>query len=660
MPSHGPRSVPLPGLLLLIGIAACAAIYYPGLHGDFVFDDGPNIVLNGQLQVDEPTLESLRAAAFSSDAGMLKRPISMLSFWANYYTTGLDPFYFKLTNLFIHLLNGLGVFLLARLLMRSLDLNGASTSTAARDGVAIATALIWLLHPLNVTSVLYVVQRMTSLSATFTLFGLVSYLLGRQRLSRGERGLPLILLGLCGFGLLAVLTKENGALLPLYVAVVELTLFRFAGLATGARRKLEVVFLLTVVAPLVAGALFVALDPAWLIQSYEGRDFSLAERLLTEARVLWLYLGWVAIPTRASLGLFHDDIPISHGLFAPASTLFAIAGIVAACAAAIKLRKRAPLVTFAVAWFLVGHALESSVIALELVHEHRNYLPMFGPIFAGVYGVFRASARLAPAARFAIPALFLAALSAVTFGRSLDWSSLHALKLAAVRDHPLSLRANDEAGTALGYFALKNPERAAEVYDEAKGYLERATALDASVVSPMFGLILLDSAAHRPVDEASIERLAARLSHAKMTPVVGVSFRALVDWLTTRVVALPEPLVAKLFEAALGNPTVDHATRANLFSMLSGYYYNVGGDAQAAVSLALAAVEEDSAQPAHHLNLANLAILLGNFEVASREIEAAGQSDKLGRFTADVRRLAASLPPAAAITADPETDVALR
>ncbi|HZF29674.1 MAG TPA: hypothetical protein VE907_11175, partial [Gammaproteobacteria bacterium] len=635
------------------------AVYYPGLHGDFVFDDWPNIILNKRLQVDELTVDAARSAAFSMDSGALKRPVSMLSFWANYYTTGLDPFYFKLTNLAIHLLNGVGLFWLARLLLQRFAATNAALTPAARDAIALATALVWLLHPLNVTSVLYVVQRMTSLSATFQIFGLVSYLLGRRRLERGESGFPLILAGFAVFGCLAVLAKENGALLPLYVAAIELGLLRFSGVERAARRKLQAFVVVTAALPLLAAAVFVALDPEWLLQQYQQRAFTLTERLLTEARVLWLYLGWLVAPTRASLGLFHDDVATSHGLLDPPTTLAAIVGLVAVCAAAVRLRNRAPLFTFAVLWFLAGHALESSVISLELVHEHRNYLPIFGPLLAAAYGLWRVAARTPAMVRYAIPGVLLLACSAVTFGRALDWSDLQTLQLASARDHPSSPRSNHEAGSALGNLALRDPELAPRVYDEAKRYLERAAALDEASTTSLFGLILLDATVKRPVDEAELDRLAARLGTVPLRATVVEQFRSLVDWTTRGIVMLPERSVSKLFESALDNPTADRPTRAALLSVLSGYQYSVG-NGQDAVSLAIAAVEEDPAQPVHHISLAKLATLLGNFELAAKEIEAAKRTDALGRFDRELQTVALALEKADSESDAAAPDLALR
>jgi tetratricopeptide (TPR) repeat protein len=644
---------------LLLGLLASAAVYYPGLLGDFVFDDWPNIILNERLQVDDLSIDAARSAALSAEPGALKRPVSMLTFWANYYATGLDPFYFKLTNLAIHLLNGVGLFWLARLLLQSLAARNVALTPRARDAIALGAALVWLLHPLNVTSVLYVVQRMTSLSATFQILGVVTYLLGRRRIERGETGFPLILGGFAVFGSLAVLAKENGVLLPLYIAAIELGLLRFAGVAQSARRKLQAFVVVTAALPLIAAALFLVLNPEWLLQQYQQRPFTLTERILTEARVLWLYVVWLVAPTRASLGLFHDDVLTSHGLLDPPTTLAALVGIVAVAAAAVRLRNRAPLFTFAVLWFVAGHVLESTVIGLELVHEHRNYLPIFGPLLAAAYGLWRVAAHMPAAARYAIPGIFLVAYSSVTLARALDWSTLQTLQLASARDHPNSPRSNHEAGTALGNLALREPQLAPQVYDDAKRYLERAAELDGASTTSMFGMILLDATVKRPADEAGLDRLATRLRTVPLRPTVIEQFRSLIDWSTRGLVALPEPAVSRLFESALDNPTIDRATRAALLSQLSSYHFGLGNQ-QDAVSLAIAAVEEDPAHPVHHISLAKLSILLGNFELASRELEAARRADTLRRFDREVQAVALALEKADSEPGAAATDLALR
>src|SRR5215213_2675874 len=103
--------------LVLIGLPLLVlAIYWPGLNGGFVFDDYPNIVDNPTLKLDTLDGPAWRAAAFSSDAGSLQRPIAMLSFAVNTYLAGMDPFAMKATNVVIHGINALLVLGLVRLL----------------------------------------------------------------------------------------------------------------------------------------------------------------------------------------------------------------------------------------------------------------------------------------------------------------------------------------------------------------------------------------------------------------------------------------------------------------------------------------------------------------------------------------------------------------
>ncbi|MGC2165752.1 MAG: hypothetical protein WA632_07040, partial [Gallionella sp.] len=214
-------------------------VYLPGLHGAFVFDDTANIIRNAQVEISHLDIASLKSAAASGRSGPLLRPLSMMSFALNYHATGMDPYYFKLTNLAIHLCNGMGIFVLSWLLLNFYGKRfGHAIAAAYVPWIALTVSAAWLLHPLNLTSVLYVVQRMTSLSALFTIWGLVLFLWGRIRLYAGTSGWALILVSLVLFTPLAAFSKETGLLLPLFMLVAEVTLFRFKTEKAGVRRFL--------------------------------------------------------------------------------------------------------------------------------------------------------------------------------------------------------------------------------------------------------------------------------------------------------------------------------------------------------------------------------------------------------------------------------------
>ncbi len=213
--SHTPTAATL--LFVLIGVLT-AAIYLPGLAGDYVFDDLPNLLHNKRLQIDSLHMESLQGAAFSSGAGILRRPVSMVSFALNRYFFGVAPYSYKVVNLVIHLLTGLGLFLFSRLLVRTYRLyHKPDLPEAAVAWLPVVVSGLWLVHPLNLTSVLYIVQRMTSLATLFMVCGLCLYVAGRHRMLDNQRGLPLILTGLLVFGGLATLQQgERGPAAAVY------------------------------------------------------------------------------------------------------------------------------------------------------------------------------------------------------------------------------------------------------------------------------------------------------------------------------------------------------------------------------------------------------------------------------------------------------------
>ncbi|MGL1834652.1 hypothetical protein ACKVEX_13735, partial [Rhodocyclaceae bacterium SMB388] len=192
-------------------------VYRPGLAGTFLFDDWSNLRLLGDFgQIDN--LESLKLYLLSGFAGPTGRPVAMLSFLLDARDWPADPRPFKQTNVLIHLLNGLVLFALLRLLARAL---GKPPATAA--WAAMFAAAIWLLHPLWISTTLYAVQRMTQLSALFMLLGMAFYV--QTRLRHGPVANARLIaqsaaaLGICG--MLAVFSKENGALLAPLLLITD-------------------------------------------------------------------------------------------------------------------------------------------------------------------------------------------------------------------------------------------------------------------------------------------------------------------------------------------------------------------------------------------------------------------------------------------------------
>jgi hypothetical protein len=351
------------------------AVFYPGLGGSFLFDDFPNIISNPRIQAETLDLDSLGRAAAAYEPGAYGRPLATMSFALDYYLGGgYDASQFKLTGVLVHVANALLVLLLANALLRS--------GGVARPALpAFAIALAWAAHPLQVSSVLYIVQRMETLATTFVLAALWAYLQGRMRQIEGRGGIAWIAASLARAAI-GMLSKEIAVLFPLYTLGLELTLLRFAAANPATARRWRLAYVAGVVAGALAFLLLILpiyLDPA----SYSFRDFGLVERLLTQLRVLPMYLGWILMPLPGQLAFYYDDYVASQGLLSPITTLLGGLLLAALLASAVALRTRLPFYSLGLLWFFAAHFLTSNVVPFELVFEHRNYFATLGIIRAG-------------------------------------------------------------------------------------------------------------------------------------------------------------------------------------------------------------------------------------------------------------------------------------
>ncbi len=213
----------------------CTILYLPGLNGGFLFDDYPNIIANSAVYLENLSLSSLKEAAFSSYSGKLQRPVSMISFALNHWAiNSLDVYGFKTFNLILHILNGALLFVFLKLLTNNPIIE--QPNNFKKDWFIFSVVSAWLISPLHVSTVLYVVQRMAMLSAFFVLCGLISYIFFREHLNKKHNGKSLLYLFLfAGCVLLATLSKENGILLPYFALLLELVFFRLATNSKGAK-----------------------------------------------------------------------------------------------------------------------------------------------------------------------------------------------------------------------------------------------------------------------------------------------------------------------------------------------------------------------------------------------------------------------------------------
>jgi hypothetical protein len=419
-------------VMLAAAIAIATVAYWPGTSGGMFFDDESSLGGLAELGSGGSTVEFVVSGA----AGPLGRPLALASFVPNAAAWPHAPGVFLRTNVLIHILN---LVLVVWLLYRLERARGHGEERAGI--VATAAGAIWALMPILASSSLFIVQRMTTLSATFVLAGGIAYLYARGSRSRSPTGLLVrMTVALVAGALLGALVKENGALLLLFVLAIEATLLERPEQVP--RRLWRAWFTVVLGLPLVVIAAFLASRIPYPDHEVIRRGFTGAQRLLTQAGILWEYLRLAFVPAVPWLGPFHDDHPLSTSLLAPA-TLAAVLAWVIVIVAAVALRRRAPLFAFAVAWYLLGHCLESTTFSLELYFEHRNYLPLIGP----VYALIAACAALPKALR---------RLAAVAGGA-------YALVLAGVLLSVTSLWGNQPIAAEMWYIYSPKSIRAAEL-----------------------------------------------------------------------------------------------------------------------------------------------------------------------------------------------------
>lgn len=423
----------------LIYVVALVTIlaYWGGLKGPFLLDDLPNLSplqqwLDGQAGAVELIL--------GNSSGMLGRPLSMATLWLSAATGGMHPFPFKLGNLLVHLACGFaGWQLLKRLLAQDPRL------AAHANLVAGLLAAVWLLHPINVSTVLYAVQRMAQLSTLFALLSVLTYVVARRQLVDGHgRAAAFKLMVLFPALVLAgLLSKENTAVAPLLCLAVELAYFLRQ---PRGGKVLPIFFSLFLLFPVLLAIGLLTTDPGRLL-GYGGRDFTLWERLLSQPRALFEYLGLILWPRPGLMGVFVDTFPKSTGLLSPVTTLLSMLALLGISGFAIAVRRQAPSIFAGWFFFLAAHSVESTIFPLELYFEHRNYLPGFG-LWLGVAGLLSwlsAKARM-PVTNQAQAGLALAFVVCVTFAsmtwqQARVWRSPESIARQTLEHRPTSLRA---------------------------------------------------------------------------------------------------------------------------------------------------------------------------------------------------------------------------
>lgn len=448
-------------LTFILLATATSLLYANTLNVPFFFDDKPNILLNPYLRIENLNWENLKLVAIKSPNS--RRWLPNITFALNHYFDGYDVWGYHLVNIIMHIFTAFIFYLLA---YTTLTLPSLAGRYKHAKEIALIAALAWAFHPLQTNGVTYIVQRMTSMGALFCLSSLYCYVKARLQLTIIPK-IPLFGLSLL-FVVMALLSKENSGMLPLVIVLYELLLLGRPDSSHGRQKKLFAIIIIAFIAFMVVCWHFLGNNPfANILGGYKYRAFSLSERLYSQTRIVVHYLSLLALPLPGRLNIMYE-FQVSTSLLSPPQTLLATSFLAALTSCIFFLRKHDRVLAFGIAWLLINLIVESTVIPLELIFEHRMYVPSMFLILSLIAWLYRATAIRLHILRGAM-LLTLALLAIGTWQRNEVWGSRISFWEDAVRKSPMSMRALGNLGNAYSE---------AKKYKVAEEYLLKALDLE--------------------------------------------------------------------------------------------------------------------------------------------------------------------------------------
>lgn len=419
-----------------LSLASLIMIYWPGLFGPFLLDDLPSIA---PTQLDSFSWSKLLEITTQNESGPLGRPLSILSFALNHLFFGPEPLSFKVVNVLLHFTSGLIIAWLCQLL-----LSCYTPLSRHKQLISFLIAFVWLIHPLQVSTVLYAVQRMTILTQLFCLLACCFYVRARLKqinLLSYKRDYVL-----CGIAwILGLLAKETALLLPLFLFTIEVFIIRLQSTNTPAEKRFFQWFRICILLGVLVALCLYRYQMDHFMALFDEKPFSLMERVLTECNAIVFYIRSIYLPALGKMSLYHDDFPIARQF--DQTVIVSITILALLISAIFVLRRRAPLIAFGLTWFFVSHLLESTILPLELVFEHRNYLGCLGLILVPICFIAELMQQPKTAVHRTYPVLgciFIALLMSITWQRAVSWSSTEKFLHAALLTKPNSARTHIE------------------------------------------------------------------------------------------------------------------------------------------------------------------------------------------------------------------------
>lgn len=580
---------------IFAGCLFCLGVYWYGLSGPLMLDDGPQLIpvmnsVNGSNGLHEWSQHIV------SNSGQLGRAIPMATFIVNAIFFGADVFWWKLTNVVLHCVNGILIFVfLAKLLHSDFECKSLA--------LPLALSLLWLLHPIQVGTVLYLVQRMAILSTTFLLLSFISYLVAMEAFDSNRKRRTFLFLSAGLFFPMALLCKENAITYPLFI--IAMFYFKPKELSPSHRDSKAIlehkIFAALMALILLVGAAILVYDWGNLVEKgYEFRNFTLNERLMTQARISIMYLFQILLPLPSAYSFFYDDIQVSQSLLKPVTTLLSIVMLILLVFIGCVYRKTKPLLAFGIAFFIISHLVESTIFPLELAFEHRNYLALLGVLVA-LSGVIRIE-RVDKSVSVAVFVFMLVLLSGSTVYRSYIWGD-------AQRLFPYLLSVRPESPRLLILFS--DTYSSAGQYDQALKYLNKLEGL--GVELQRVSILCAENKAdlNDRVQRINVEN--EKISNYELEGLMKVSNQILDN--VCRIDALKYVV---FLDRVIGRPIINGVAKQKLL-LYRGHLLHKGGDFSGARESLLRSFEADKSNPIPLFLLVEWLVEQGNY-IESRSV----------------------------------------
>ncbi|MBF0100571.1 MAG: tetratricopeptide repeat protein [Desulfobacterales bacterium] len=417
--------------LVFASVVVCL-LYSNSMKGGFTFDDLGTIKQNEHIRISEFSWSGLKDAALMSPCK--NRPVSNITFALNYYVHQYDVVGYHVVNLVFHLITGGLLFIFLKHLLRAVNISPYSF-------IPLVVTTVWMIHPIQTQSVSYIIQRMNIMASLFYVLALISYI--RLRSSQ-QLKIRLVWLVVCILsGVLAFGSKEISATLPFFIVLYEW--YFFQNLDTQwLRRHAYLIIMLILCIGVFIRLYFGANAIQIILVHYEMFHDKIAQRVLTQFRVLVYYLTLLLFPKASRLNLDYDFTP-SLSLVDPLSTLLSLTFIISCLAYAFWIAKKYRWVSFCILWYFGNLFIESSFIRVEYVYEHRLYLPSMMVILLLVWVCSRINVKLATT----ILCIVIPLLCIWTFQRNHVWSDELLLWQDCVQKSPNKARPHYNLGIIL-------------------------------------------------------------------------------------------------------------------------------------------------------------------------------------------------------------------